>query len=349
MIYITVDTANLFFRTKMVRSQHTSDWDRVGYAIHLTLNSITSVIKKFTKEDSFHVVACLEGRSWRRGFYEPYKANRDLKRMAMTEEEKEMDVLFNEAFNELIEFLKERTNVSVIKCDTAEGDDVIARFVQLHPDDKHVIVSTDGDFVQLVAPNVSLYNGMAGTMITNDGAFNEKGERLSFTVESNSKIKMGSPDPDFSPRPDWKEYALFLKCIRGDSGDNVFSAYPGVKVKSTKKTIGLNEAFVDKVDKGFNWTNVMMQTWTDHNGVEHRVIDDFNRNRVLIDLTMQPDNVKQTVDECIKQQVNTVPKQNIGIYFMKFCKKYELNEINKYPDPVNNWLMRPYTGGVHES
>ena len=31
-------------------------------------------------------------------------------------------------------------------------------------------------------------------------------------------------------------YLLFEKCIRGDTSDNVFSAYPGVRKKGTKNT-----------------------------------------------------------------------------------------------------------------
>ena len=48
------------------------------------------------------------------------------------------------------------------------------------------------------------------------------------------------------------------------------------------------EAFADKESKGFNWNNFMLQRWTDHNGEEHRVLDDYHPNKTLIDLTAQP-------------------------------------------------------------
>ena len=65
--------------------------------------------------------------------------------------------------------------------------------------------------------------------------------------------------------------------MRGDSADNVFSAYP--KVRKNK----LEEAFADRENQGFVWNNLMLQRWTDHNGVEHRVKECYERNKKLID------------------------------------------------------------------
>ena len=75
--------------------------------------------------------------------------------------------------------------------------------------------------------------------------------------------------------------------MRGDPTDNVFSAYPGVRKVGSKNKIGLQEAFADKDSKGFAWNNLMLQRWTDHNGEEHRVLDDYNRNVTLVDLSAQ--------------------------------------------------------------
>ena len=95
------------------------------------------------------------------------------------------------------------------------------------------------------------------------------------------------------------EWLLFEKCMRGDSSDNVFSAYPGVRKKGTKNKVGLLEAFEDRKSKGYAWNNMMLQRWTDHNGAEHRVLDDYNRNKELIDLTAMPDEIKDRVDLAI--------------------------------------------------
>ena len=69
---------------------------------------------------------------------------------------------------------------------------------------------------------------------------------------------------------------LFEKCMRGDTSDNVFSAYPRCPKKGTRNKVGLIEAFEDKNTKGYNWNNMMLQRWVDLDGVEHPVLDDYN-------------------------------------------------------------------------
>ena len=58
----------------------------------------------------------------------------------------------------------------------AEADDMIARWVQLHPKEKHIIVSSDSDFYQLISDNVQMYNGITDTTITNEGYYDGKGK-----------------------------------------------------------------------------------------------------------------------------------------------------------------------------
>ena len=85
--------------------------------------------------------------------------------------------------------------------------------------------------------------------------------------------------------------------MRGDTSDNVFSAYPGVRVKGTKNKVGLQEAFADKSNKGYAWNNLMLQRWVDHEGAEHRVLDDYARNVTLCDLTAQPQNIRKIIND----------------------------------------------------
>ena len=115
--------------------------------------------------------------------------------------------------------------------------------------------------------------------------------------------------------------------MRGDTSDNVFSAYPGVRKKGTRNKVGLLEAFADKNTKGYNWNNLMLQRWVDHNGKEHRVLDDYNRNVTLCDLTAQPNEVK----DIINNTIGTVETKNItqvGMRLLKFCAKWDLSLIH---------------------
>ena len=113
------------------------------------------------------------------------------------------------------------------------------------------------------------------------------------------------------------EYILFEKCVRGDPTDNVFSAYPGARVKGTKNKTGIKEAYEDRNSTGFNYNNFMLQRWWNHNGDEQRVRDCFERNRILIDPTAQPDEIKELIRERIPQQKQVEQMKNVGIHFMK--------------------------------
>ena len=322
MTFIIVDTANTFFRSRHVVR---GDADiKVGMALHIMFNSIKKAWNDF---NGTHVIFCLEGRSWRKDFYEPYKRNRQELREAMTVKEQEEDKLFWETFDEFKKFVIDKSNCTVLQHPQLEADDLIAGFIQRHPNDQHVVISSDSDFLQLVAPNVKQYNGITEQLITVDGVFDIKGRKLSFVIGSDSKLKIGKQDESFVPPDNWIEFALFLKCIRGDSGDNVFSAYPGARVKGTKNKVGLTEAFADRNSKGYNWNNLMLQRWTDHNKVEHRVLNDYDRNRILIDLTCQPENIRQIIDETIDTYCKPKDITQVGVRMLKFCSSFDMQKI----------------------
>ena len=325
--YLLIDTANTFFRARHVAHKGMDTWTKLGFAIHVTMSSIN---KAWRLAQADHVVFALEGRSWRKDFYKPYKANRKVKYEALTDNEKEEDQLFWEAYNELTKFLIEQSNCSVLRCDIAEADDIIARWIHMHQDDQHIIVSSDTDFVQLVSSNVKQYNGIAQHMITIEGTFNDSGNRI--------KDKKTGKDKEI-PNPQW---LLFEKCMRGDPTDNVFSAYPGVRKKGTKNKVGLKEAFEDREAKGFNWNNMMLQRWEDHNGEEHRVLDDYNRNVTLVDLTAQPQEIREYVDKTMKEQIVGKTNPMVGTKFLKFCGKYELKRIADDVTQYARWLQRGY-------
>jgi 5'-3' exonuclease len=326
MTYILVDTANTFFRARHVIR---GDADtKLGMAFHITLNSIKKAWQDF---DGSHVVFCLEGRSWRKDYYEPYKRNRQDARDALTEREAEDDKMFWEAFDHFKEFVTDKTNCTVMQHPQLEADDLIAGWVQAHPNDDHVIISTDGDFAQLIAPNVRQYNGVTNTVITHEGYFTDKGKPV---IDKKTKEAKPAPDPAFM---------LFEKCMRGDTSDNVFSAYPGVRKKGTKNKVGLQEAFADKNTKGYNWNNMMLQRWVDHEGVEHRVLDDYNRNVTLCDLTAQPADIREIINSTIREHAKPKEVTQVGLRLMKFCATWDLQRVSENAQLYAEPLQARYT------
>ena len=321
--YILVDTANTFFRARHVIRGSLED--KVGMSIATVLGSVRKAWKDFKGD---HVIFFLEGRSWRKDVYAPYKRQRTEARAAQSPREAEEDRVFWETFDNFKEFIHDKTNCTVLQHPRLEADDLIAGWIQSHPEDSHVIISTDGDFAQLVAPNVKQYNGVMQVTTTHEGYFDEKGK---YVIDKKTKLPKGIPDP---------AWLLFEKCMRGDTSDNIFSAYPGVREKGTKNKVGLRDAFADRESKGYSWNNLMLQKWVDHEGVEHRVLDDYNRNKLLCDLTAQPDDIRKLIVEAIAEELakeKNVPQ--VGIRLLKFCAEFDLQKISEqvqsYAEPLN--------------
>ncbi len=323
MTYILVDTANTFFRAR-----HAVKGDletKIGMSLHVTFNSIKKAWNDF---DGSHVVFCLEGRSWRKDHYAPYKRNRTEARAAHNESEAEEEKVFWETFDQFKNYIHDKTNCTVLQHPELEADDLIAGWVQAHPDHNHVIISTDGDFAQLIAPNVKQYNGVSEVTTTHEGYFDAKGKRV-------KDKKTGEEKP--APNPEW---LLFEKCMRGDTSDNIFSAYPGVRTKGTKNKVGLLEAFEDRKDKGYSWNNLMLQKWVDHEGVEHKVLDDYLRNKNLCDLTAQPDHIREKIMQTIADEIAKEKNvSQVGIRLIKFANSYALVKVadnaHQYADALN--------------
>lgn len=317
--HVIVDSLNLAFRVRY--GMRAPDMDTtVSLALHMIFNSIKKVWHQF---DADHLTVALEGRSWRKDIYKPYKAHRREQAATRTLEEQQDDQQFFAAMDDFVQFLRDHTNCSVIQHAQAEADDMIARWIALHPDDQHVLISTDSDFLQLLAPNVKIYNGIAGLLYTHLGVWDKDGNPA---VNSKGDL-MAVPQP---------EWLLFEKIMRGDPGDNIMSAYPGVRKKK------LQEAFDNRHVQGYAWNNLMLSKWTDHEGHEIRVKDAYERNRKLIDLRCQPVEMVTEWDQLIQQVINRADRAQVGFHLMKFANKWGLVKIAQNAGDYVTFLSAPY-------
>jgi 5'-3' exonuclease len=329
--YALIDTANTFFRARHVASRNSTTEEKIGMALHLTLASVNQAVKRFGID---HCVFCLEGRSFRKDLYAPYKKNRVVDAMSITEEEAEESKMFWDVYAKFTQFISEKTNVTVLRHERAEADDMIARWIHMHPADSHWILSTDSDFHQLITEKVSQINGVTNELVTLRGYLKENGKPV---IDKKTKEPKLLEDP---------EYILFRKICRGDPGDNIFSAFPGVREVGSKNKVGIKEAFEDRHAMGFRYNNFMLQRYTTHDNVEVRVRDAFERNRGLIDLTAQPQEIKDAVDQRIRESVRVETTPHVGIHFMKFCGRYDLVKLSSQADSYAAWLNSPYTGSL---
>ena len=291
---------------------------------------LNSMKKEYNKWNGTHTVFYIEGHSWRKKVYPDYKGNRPTAFALQTQKEQEDHGILVEAFDSFVEYLDKKTNITVLQNLNAEADDMIAVFVEAHPDDKHIIISSDSDFFQLLKfPNVMLYDPVKDIQIRQDGVFDDDGNRLEFILDSNAKLKAGKKNPDFECEKEWYNYALFLKCVRGDKTDYIFSAYPGVREKGTKTSVGIREAYNDRDNRGYSWNNFMQQKWIDHESTEQVVKNKYEFNRSLIDLSLIPDSIKTECLQIIAEETDrkNVPAVEIGMGFMKYCGTWALKKI----------------------
>jgi hypothetical protein len=72
----------------------------------------------------------------------------------------------------------------------------------------------------------------------------------------------------------------------------------------------------------------MMSRWTDHNQQEVKVKDRFEHNRILIDLTAQPEVIREYMDQTVLaayQENKNV--SNVGFALLKICGRYQLQNV----------------------
>lgn len=327
--YIVIDTANLFSRARHVVR---GDLDtKIGMAMHIVF---TSIQKCWSNKQGDHLVFAFEGRSWRKDVYPPYKRNRVEARNAMSEAEMEEEQLFWQSIDDFKDFIGNKTNATMLQHNDLEADDLIAGWIQHHPNDEHLIISSDSDFIQLISPNVSQYNGITEVTTSINGYFDKNGKPV---IDKKTKKPKEAPDPG---------YMLFEKIVRGDSTDNVFSAYPGVRRKGTKNKVGIIEAYNDRTDKGFEYNSFMLSKWVDHESKEHRVLDCFNRNRTLIDLTAQPEEIKSKIIETIETSINKEPIDQVGSRLIQFCNQHSLFKVAEMAQFFANAFAAQYPAKI---
>ena len=113
---------------------------------HMVLNIIRIHVKNFKNEYGEVVLCCDNRRYWRKEYFPFYKAGRK-----KTREKSDLD--WHMIFDMLAKFkqeLRETFPYKVIDVDGAEADDIIGTLVPIYArDQKILILSSDGDFLQL--------------------------------------------------------------------------------------------------------------------------------------------------------------------------------------------------------
>jgi hypothetical protein len=252
---------------------------------HMILNIIRTHVKNFKGEYGDIILCCDNRKYWRKEYFPFYKAGRK-----KTREKSDLD--WHLIFDMLAKFkveLRENFPYKVIDVEGAEADDIIGTLVPRHaPHEKILILSSDGDFLQLqqYGVNVKQYN-------------------------PSQKKYVKSADPLLE---------LKEKIIRGDKGDgipNIFSPSDCFVRDLRQKPI--TKGMLDKIiNEDLNHPN-----WSAD------AVAGFSRNKVLIDLTQIPTEIKEKI---INTYEETVPAKRNKLlnYFIEHKLKNLMEVIEEF-------------------
>lgn len=336
---LILDLNNLYSRCKYVVKESDDDL-YVSSVAHTLFSMIRESVRRFTPD---RIIGFCDGKgSWRKLIYPQYKANRNKQR---TPKEERQDELSSEFFiDDFIPLLKNDTCIPVVDGRLLEADDLIATYVYMHKDDENIICSTDGDFLQLVSDKTKIYNSMQKRIVTADGVIDtESNKKIRFLLKDGKittakEIIYAECKSEETPGNYWIQYALFCKCIRGDHSDNISSAYPKITEKSTKKRFGLYDAFYSQFSDGFAWNSFMNMEWEDLLSEKHKVQDLYNRNKLLIDLSLLPCDLRNTAIDLIKAECSKPKPDMVLKKLNRFFAKYNLIRLQ---DEIND-VCYPY-------
>jgi hypothetical protein len=153
---IAIDSSGLFFpavfnfERMFLKQQETKEKMYILSPVEVYFSSLISCLKKIGVDKDTKVIIALEGKSWRKNYYAPYKAQREGAR----EEHKAIN--WNEEFaslNKLHELLDKATDWHFIRDWNSECDDIISVACRYYKDDEVIVVSGDGDLKMLAHYN----------------------------------------------------------------------------------------------------------------------------------------------------------------------------------------------------
>ena len=186
---MVVDALNLAFRWKHSgATDFAEDYKR-------TIDSL----KKSYKAKWVIVAADQGSSSYRKAIYPEYKQNRKDKFAEQTEAEAAAFELFFEDYQAALDLIRETTDYPVLQFNKTEADDIAAFIVSIRkelPVEQMWLISTDRDWDLLIDEEVSRFSYVTRKEVT----------------DNNWSTHYEFPKEDY----------VSIKCLMGDTGDNVF-------------------------------------------------------------------------------------------------------------------------------
>jgi len=210
---ILVDTSGVLFPSifswemQVKMKQKSQNEDTFIWPAHcLYLISIISSLKKIGVDENTKIIMALEGKSFRKQIYAPYKAQREGDRNK--HELIDWDKTFKDV-NNLHEQLKECTDWNFVReYDGLEADDVIAVACRYFPNAEKIVVSGDADLKQLAYYDNTYFYNLFRKCKGSKGMFEDIKNPLGIIAD---KAKKGDVSDNIIPSPDDEEEDFELR------------------------------------------------------------------------------------------------------------------------------------------
>jgi len=272
-------------------------------------NSLCFAIRQITPTRCVMIFDGKGGSQRRRQLFEDYKANRRGLRVRLNRayDFEDADEEHKNAMRQLLRISDylETLPITVLIHDNVEADDVIAYLATEVFDEKVVIMSTDGDFVQLVNERISVWNPPRKKLYT---------------------PTLVKDDYEFTPN----NY-VYLRILSGDKSDNI-PGVRGIGIKTVQKHLPIITGDDDisfDVFKDFlknNVDNPIIKKLFDN-------IDIIERNYQLMKLGEI--NINGTTKSHIREQISSpVSSTNTN----KFKQLFLVDKLYSAIPNLNSWL-----------
>ena len=268
---------------------------------HVTLSTLKSYKKKYSKEYGELVICCDGRKYWRKEVFEFYKASRKKNR-----DNSDLDWhLIFDTLNEMRQEIAEKFPWRVIHVDRAEADDIIAVLTEwaqsndliaeglVQEPQKILILSSDKDFKQLQLAPFSSGNVRQWSPMQKKYIQATKQEIIDFTVEH---------------------------IVKGDTGDGIpnILSKDDVFVSGNRQTPVSAKRLAEFFDKGRDACR---------NDEERR---NWNRNATLVAFDNIPGDVKQSIVDAYISSKPKGDKMTVMNYLMEHRCRLLLDEIEDF-------------------
>lgn len=238
---------------------------------HRILNEILKLIKKFPDETEIVLCADSKKTNWRLEYHPYYKGRRKLRRN--TDDFPYAD--FYKLLDIYIDELNEYSPFNVIRVDHTEGDDVIGTLVtytnSIKPYENIIICSRDKDFKQLlISNNIKQYDIIKEEFLAPCIPANELMWLILKGDDADDILNVKTTDLDTFINPEKKQITNWRSNKIWEHINN--------------NTV-MDELLVDVIDKKTNKIIISRE----------QLLENFNRNRKLVDLTLVPNKYKREI------------------------------------------------------